>query len=121
MPDARYHKVKHLVEVEDDIFAVFTVSAEKDGRLENLSIAKNANITRDFVDNIFAWLLSVRSIGMDLDMNKIVGHLKWTIHETDGIRALVIYEKDQDVVALIKSNTSLSETVDNILGYYYEE
>ena len=30
-------------------------------------------------------------------------------------------DKNKIVVVLIKSNTSLDETIDNILGYYYEE
>jgi hypothetical protein len=34
---------------------------------------------------------------------------------------LQIIDKNKIVVVLIKSNTSLDETVDNILGYYYEE
>jgi hypothetical protein len=37
------------------------------------------------------------------------------------IRLLYISEINKTVVVLIKSNTSLDETVDNILGYYYEE
>jgi hypothetical protein len=29
MSDVKYHKIKHLVEVEDDILAVFTMTLEK--------------------------------------------------------------------------------------------
>jgi hypothetical protein len=42
------------------------------------------------------------------------------VNETERIRMLIIYEKDRAVVVLIKSNVSLSDSVDNILGYYYE-
>ena len=37
------------------------------------------------------------------------------------IRILQIFEQNKVLVVLIKSNTTLDETVDNILGYYYEE
>ena len=37
------------------------------------------------------------------------------------IRILQIADKNKIVVVLIKSKTTLDETVDNILGYYYED
>jgi hypothetical protein len=121
MSDTKYDKIKHLVEVNDDIFAVFTFTPGNENQIENLSIAKNANITRNFVNNIFTDLQhKLRNVEWTTDMNNLQGCLKWTINETDRLRTLIIYEKDRFVIVLIKSNTSLSETVDNILGYYYE-
>ncbi len=121
MSDANYDKVKHLVEVEDDILAVFTITLGGENRMENLSIAKNANITKNYVNNIYAKLQgNFRNMKEPLDWDNILGRLKWTINENDRIRTLIIYEKDCAVIVLIKSNTSLSDTVDNILGYYYE-
>jgi hypothetical protein len=121
MSDANYDKVKHLVEVDDDILAVFTVRSRRENHIENLNIAMNANITKNFINNIFANLQdNFRNLKEGTDIDNIVGRLKWTINETDRIRTLIIYEKDRAVIVLIKSNTSLSETVDNILGYYYE-
>ncbi|MGV8107469.1 MAG: hypothetical protein ACP5OH_06835 [Nitrososphaerota archaeon] len=121
MSDIKYHKIKHLVEIEDDILAVFTLILGKQNQIENVSIAKNANITRNFVDSIFNKLQDkLENIKSEIDTNTIAGTLKWTIYETDRIRILIIYETDCAVIILIKSNTSLSETVDNIFGYYYE-
>lgn len=118
MSDVNYNKIKHLVEVDDDIFAVFTVSFEN-SQLGNLSIAQSAKITKDFVDQIFTAFKG--NFGRNVVENTpVMGHLKWSVYETDRIRLLIIYEKDQSVVVLIKSNISLSESVDNILGYYYE-
>ena len=51
----------------------------------------------------------------------LLGKSKWKVIEYEKIRILQIVDKDKTVVVLIKSNTSLDETVDNILGYYYEE
>lgn len=119
MSDANYNKIKHLVEVDDDTLAVFTVNSGSQKQMENLSIADNANITKEFVDYIFARLqTNLRTAKEDTDNR--VGKLKWTINENERIRTLIIYEKDRLVIVLIKSNKSLSETVDNILGYYYE-
>lgn len=119
MSDANYNKIKHLVEVDDDTLAVFTVNLESQKQMENLSIATNVDITRDFVDYIFAGMqTNLRPAKEDTDNR--VGKLKWTVNEYERIRTLIIYEKDRSVIVLIKSNKSLSETVDNILGYYYE-
>ena len=121
MSDARYNRIKHLVEVDDDILAVFTVSLARERHIENLSIARNANITNSFVDNVLAKIQdNLKNIKENVDRDNILGHLKWTINETDRIRILIIYEKDRAVIVLIRSNISLSESVDNILGYYYE-
>lgn len=119
LSDANYNKIKHLVEVDDDILAVFTVNSGSQKRMENLSIANNADITQEFVDFVFARLqANLRTAKEDIDNR--VGKLKWTINEYEKIRTLMIYEEDRLVIVLIKSNKSLSETVDNILGYYYE-
>jgi hypothetical protein len=119
MPDANYNKIKHLVEVDDDILAVFTVNLGGQDLMENLVIAKNANITKEFVNRIFTkYQGNFRSTKEEID--NIMGRLKWSVNETDRIRILIIYEKDRSVIVLIKSNISLSESVDNILGYYYE-
>lgn len=119
MSDANYNKIKHLVEVDDDILAVFTVNSGSQRQMENLSIANNADITKEFVDFVFASLQTNLRTAKD-DTDNRVGKLKWTINEYEKIRTLMIYEKDRLVIVLIKSNKSLSETVDNILGYYYE-
>lgn len=122
MSDASYDKIKHLVEVDDDILAVFTVILGGRYNMENLSIANNANITNDLVNYIYGKLKeSLRSVTDDKEnKGNRLGRLKWTINETDRIRILIIYEKDRAVIVLIKSNISLSETADNVLGYYYE-
>lgn len=120
MSDVKYHKIKHLVEVEDDILAVFSMSPDKHDQIENLSIAKNANLTADLVDNIFKALKDKLDTKSETKIGNVISHLKWTIYETDPVRILIIYETDCSVIVLIKSKTNLSETVDNILGYYYD-
>jgi hypothetical protein len=52
MSDANYNKIKHLVEVDDDILAVFTIILGERYNMENLSISKDSNITNDLVNYI---------------------------------------------------------------------
>ena len=118
--DASYDKIKHLVEVEDDIFAVFTISSK--GEVNDLSIAKNIGIEKRLVENISTNFKYIFKEDNEKSItNDILGKFKWKIFEYEKIRLLFIFEIDKTVVVLIKSNTSLDETVDNILGYYYEE
>ena len=121
MSDVKYHKIKHLAEVEDDILAVFTIIPGKQNQIDNLTIDKNANLTRNLIDGIFKILRDkLEKTKSETEISNVVGELKWTVYETDLIRILIIYETDCYVVVLIKSKTNLSDTVDNILGYYYE-
>jgi hypothetical protein len=117
-----YDKIKHLVEVEDDIFAVFTTNLK--GEVNDLSIAKNIGIEKGLVENIstnFKDIFKEENEKSIINTSNILGKFKWKIFEYEKIRLLFISEIDKTVVVLIKSNTSLDETVDNILGYYYEE
>jgi hypothetical protein len=54
MSNVNYDKIRHLVDVDDDILAVFTVRLGNDRHIEDLSIAKNANVSKDYIDNIYA-------------------------------------------------------------------
>jgi len=120
--DASYDKIKHLVEIEDDIFAVFTINSK--GEVNDLNIAKNIDIEKRLIENIstnFKDILKEENEKSITNSNDILGKLKWKILEYEKIRLLYISEINKTVVVLIKSNTTLDETVDNILGYYYEE
>jgi hypothetical protein len=121
--DTNYDKIKHLVEVDDDILAVFIVESSQ---IRDLYIANNANIDRTYVDSIFD------AIGLDEndkivreqkgthDDIKLLGKLRWVVSEYENVRVLKIIEKDSIVVVLVNSNTQLLHTIDNILGYYYD-
>lgn len=119
-----YDKIKHLVEIEDDIFAVFTLNSR--GDVNDLTVAKNIDFENSFVENIYNNFNKVLKQDNKLDIpinnsSDILGRLKWKVTEYEKIRILQIADKNKIVVVLIKSNTTLDETVDNILGYYYEE
>ncbi|HEU5462026.1 MAG TPA: hypothetical protein VFU79_07130, partial [Nitrososphaeraceae archaeon] len=49
--DTSYDKIKHLVEIEDDIFAVFTIDST--GEMYDLTVAKNINYENSLVENIY--------------------------------------------------------------------
>jgi hypothetical protein len=120
--DTSYDKIKHLVEIEDDIFAVFTINSK--GEVNDLNIAKNIDIEKRLIENIstnFKDIFKEENGKSKTNNNEILGKLKWKIFEYEKIRLLCISEINKTVVVLIKSNTSLDKTVYNILGYYYEE
>ena len=126
-----YDKIRHLVEVDDDILAVFIVVSSQ---MKELYVAKNSNIDKNYVDSIIvpALGLNMNHIRDDkkyqtekilhtaLVNNGTLGRLKWVVLEYENLRILKIYEFEKTVFVLINSNTQLEHTVDNILGYYYE-
>jgi hypothetical protein len=122
--DTSYDKIKHLVDIEDDIFAVFTVNSR--GETNELNFAKNIDFENSLIENIFTNFNKIlkQDDKIDIPTNRssdLLGKLKWKVTEYEKIRILQILDKNKIVVVLIKNNTSLHETVDNILGYYYEE
>ena len=124
--DTSYDKIKHLVEIEDDIFAVFTINST--GEVYGLTVAKNIDVEKSLVENIYTNFNKILEQDDKIDIltnsnrsSDILGRLKWKVTEYEKIRILQIADKNKIVVVLIKSSTTLDETVDNILGYYYEE
>jgi len=124
--DTSYDKIKHLVEIDDDIFAVFTINST--GEAYGLTVAKNIGFETSLVENIYTNINKIPKQNDKIDIltnisssSDILGRLKWKVIEYEKIRILQIFEQNKVVVVLIKSSTTLDETVDNILGYYYEE
>jgi hypothetical protein len=123
--ETSYDKIKHLVEIEDDIFAVFTI--DPNGETNSLTVAKKVEIEKSIIENIFANFNNMFKHddkiidALPNGSSEILGKVKWKVTEYEKIRILQIVDKNKIVIVLIKSNTSLDETVDNILGYYYEE
>ena len=126
--NSKYDKIKHLVEVDDDILAVFSVTSAE---MNELYIADSSNIDKNYIDSLVHLLklnqetTTTRTDNEILykDTSKesiILGELKWIVIEYDRIRILKIYEPNKTIFVLIKSNTWLEHTVDNILGYYYD-
>ena len=92
-----------------------------------MTVANNIDFENSLIENIFTnfnKILKQDDKIIDILTNSnsnIVGKIKWKVTEYEKIRILQIADKNKIVVVLIKSNTTLDETVDNILGYYYEE
>ncbi len=123
--NSKYDKIKHLVEVDDDILAVFSIMSTE---IKELYIAENSNIDKNYIDSL-VHLLKLNQVttndneNLQKDTRKegnILGKLKWVVIEYEKIRILKVYEPNKTVFVLIKSNTQLEHTVDNILGYYYD-
>ena len=110
--DTSYDKIKHLVEIEDDIFAVFTINST--GEVYNLTVAKNIDFEKSLVENIytnFNKIIKQDDKITDIPTNSnsssdILGRIKWKVTEYEKIRILQIADKNKIVVVLIKSNTT---------------
>lgn len=129
--DNKYDKIRHLVEVDDDILAVFSInSAANSPNMKELYIAKNANLGKNYIDSLVRILglnhvvdvekPQVSGIKQEKEDYNVLGKLKWIVIEYDKIRILKIFEADKTIFVLVNSNTQLEHTVDNILGYYYD-
>ena len=100
--------------------------------IEELYIAENANLDRNYIESLIHILeLDRKSYNekpqtyvikqeSEEEYNNILGKIKWVVMEYDKIRILKIFENDKIIFVLINSNTQLEHTVDNILGYYYD-
>ena len=122
--NGNYDKIKHLVEVDDDILAVFIVISTQ---IRDLYIAKGARTDRAYINSIYDALGLYDHVETTTDGEKgtsgnhsLLGKLKWVVSEYENLRVLKIIEKDKIVVVLVNSNTQLQHTIDNILGYYYD-
>lgn len=118
-----YDKIKHIVEVDDDILAVFIIVSSQ---IKELYIAKNSSIDEKYVDSISKELnLKINNENSPAEnvqsqSRGLLSNIKWIVLEYDNLRILKIYELDKIIVVLISSGTQLEHTVDNILGYYYD-
>jgi hypothetical protein len=116
-----YDKIKHLVEVDDDILAVFIIVSSQ---IKELHVAKNVKIDIDYIRTILDELRSLmgdsNGLKANLDNENKLGKLRWLVIEYDKIRILKIYENNMTIFVLISSHTQLEHTVDNILGFYFD-
>ncbi|MGN6624782.1 MAG: hypothetical protein ACTHKK_11625 [Candidatus Nitrosocosmicus sp.] len=119
----RYEKVRHLVQINDNILAVFIMDSLN--QIRDVYIAKSSNIEKSLIEQISKILITnsehkntIQEI--DNPSENLMGYLLWDVSEYSRFRILKIYEKEQVVVVLIKTNTKLENTVNNILGYYFD-
>lgn len=122
--NGNYDKIKHLVEVDDDILAVFIVISSQ---IRDLYIAKGARTDRAYINSIYDTLGLNGHVETTADgekgtdgVHRLLGKLKWVVSEHENLRVLKLIEKDKIIVVLVNSNTQLQDTIDNILGYYYD-
>lgn len=90
-----YDKIKHLVEVDYDILAVFIVMSSQ---IKELYIAKNSHIDRGYVDSIVKELdlnLNIDVEDKELPIEKtevadksILGKINWIVLEYDNFRII---------------------------------
>lgn len=119
-----YDKIKHLVEIDQDILTVFIISSNQ---INELYIAKNSSVDKPYIESIFKILYSDKDEKILLENETTrskdiqnLGHLKWVVLEYDKLRVLKIYEPKKIIIVLMNSNSHIERTLGNILGYYYD-
>jgi hypothetical protein len=121
-----YEKIKHIVEVDEKILAVFII--DPNGKISDLFIAPDARIDRSFIENIKSKLnLKFETVEKTTEEEEkiqpstnLLGRHLWDISEYDKMRVIRIYELNRMIVVLAKSHTSPGDVAETVLGYLYE-
>jgi hypothetical protein len=124
-----YEKIKHIVEVDEKILAVFTINS--DGRTSDIFIAPDAKIDSSFIEIVRSRLVFflkskttdkavVEEDAEEEKSTQMIGKHLWDISEYDEIRVFRIYEANRLIVVLAKSHTPPGDTADTVLGYLCE-
>ena len=113
-----YDRVKHIVEVDEKILAVFIVDSA--GNTSDLFIARDAKIERSFIETVRSTLNLRFERGHEEEEEDPLGKHLWDISEYDKVRVIRIYESNRLIVVLAKSHTSPGDVSETVLDYLYE-
>ena len=110
-----YDRVKHIVEVDEKILAVFIVDSA--GKTSDLFIARDAKIERSFIETVRSTLnLRFERRHEEEEEDSLGKHL-WDISEYDKVRVIRLYESNRLIVVLAKSHTSPGDVSETVLDY----
>jgi hypothetical protein len=109
-----YDKIKHLVEVDERILAVFVVDSTS--QIRDVFIAHDAKIDISMVETVKSEL----DIKLKMEKQVPLGKHLWDVSEYDKIRIIRIYDTNQITVVLCKSHVAPGEITDAVIGYLYE-
>ena len=120
-----YEKVKHIVEVDEKILAVFTV--DSNGNTSDVFIAPDSNIDRSFIETLrlsldlkFKTIEKSAALEEEKPRSNVLGKHLWDISEYDKIRVITIYEANRLIIVLAKCHSPPGDTANTVLGYIYE-
>jgi hypothetical protein len=114
-----YDKVKHIVEVDENILAVFIVDPV--GKISDLFIAGDAIIDNSYVQAIQSNLkLRFMKEEEEKGQTNLLGKHIWDISEYDKMRVIEIYESNRLIVVLAKSHIDPGDVSESVLGYLHE-
>jgi hypothetical protein len=113
-----YDKVKHIVEVDENILAVFIVDPV--GKISDLFIAGDAIIDNSYVQAIQSNLKLRFMKEEEEGQTNLLGKHIWDISEYDKMRVIKIYESNRLIVVLAKSHIDPGDVSESVLGYLHE-
>lgn len=85
-----YERVRHLVDVDENIFAVFVIGQA--GSISELYIASNSELDKSKIERITSILdIKPATISEKEDAESLIGRHKWDVLEYDKFKFIKLY------------------------------
>jgi hypothetical protein len=118
-----YDRIRHLVDIDENIFAVFVIDPA--GNISELFIAPNSELDRSKIEKIRS-LLNIKSVTISEkeDAESLIGHHKWDVLEYDKFKFIKLYPGgniDQKMIVIIAAcSKDPGKVADSVIGYMNE-
>ncbi|MGH9982361.1 MAG: hypothetical protein ACRD8W_00205 [Nitrososphaeraceae archaeon] len=118
-----YNRVRHLVDIDENIFAVFVIDPA--GNISELFIAPNSELDRSKIEKIRS-LLDIKSatISEKEDAESLIGRHKWDVLEYDKFKFIKLYPGgniDHKMIVIIAACAKdPGKVADSVIGYMNE-
>lgn len=118
-----YDRVQHLVDIDENIFAVFVIDPA--GNISELFIAPNSDLDRYKVEKIRS-LLDIKSATLSEkeDAEGLIGRHKWDVLEYDKFKFIKLYPggniNHKMIVIIAACAKDPGEVADSVIGYMNE-
>jgi hypothetical protein len=118
-----YDRVQHLVEVDENIFAVFVI--DQAGNISELFIAPNSELDKSKIEKIRS-ILDIKSATMSEKeaAESLIGRHKWDVLEYDKFKFIKLYPGgniDHKMIVIIAAcGKDPGKVADSVIGYMNE-
>jgi hypothetical protein len=118
-----YERVQHLVDVDENIFAVFVI--DQSGNISELFIAPDSELDRSKIERICS-VLDIKHLAIPEKeaVEILIGRHRWDVLECDKFKFIKLYpggNLDQEMIVVIAASTKdTGEVVNTVIGYMNE-
>ena len=115
-----YDRVRHLVDIDENIFAVFVIDPA--GNISEVFIAPNSELDRSRIEKIKSLLdIKYATVSERQDAESLIGRHKWDVLEYDKFKFIKLYpggNVDHKMIVIIAACTKdPGEVADSVVGY----